>query len=159
MVLNFPTRPILMRWFSSFHQDEDVYTFFEPELPFDVTSITRNKPTDGPRLPAERRAALKLPASKSVAKSSQTKTQRPFPAPDRRTSNNKNSCGSLRRPSPEKISWSVLDLKGDNYFSCAVGRARTSARYLLSSSDDVVSFLNILANASSSCELFSGLHV
>ncbi|XVF18460.1 hypothetical protein REPUB_Repub11eG0023400 [Reevesia pubescens] len=140
-------------------KDEDVYTFFEPELPSDAISITRSKPTDGPRLPAERRAALKLPASRSGAKSSQTKTQqRPFPAPDKRSGNN-HSSGSLRRPSPEKISWSVLDLKGDNYFSCAVGRTRTSARYLLNSSDDVVSFLNRLANASSSCALFSGLHV
>ncbi|XP_021287464.1 alpha,alpha-trehalose-phosphate synthase [UDP-forming] 1 [Herrania umbratica] len=139
-------------------KDEDVYTFFEPELPSDMTSITRSKPTDGPRLPAERRAALKLPANRSGAKSSQTKTQRPQPAPDRRTSNN-HSSGSLRRPSPEKISWSVLDLKGDNYFSCAVGRTRTCARYLLGSSDDVVSFLNRLANSSSSCTSFSGLHV
>lgn len=141
-------------------KDEDVYTFFEPELPSDATSstiITRGKPTDGPRLPAERRTALKIPASRG-AKSSQTKAQRPFPAPDRRTSNN-NSSGSLRRPSPEKTSWSVLDLKGDNYFSCAVGRTRTSARYLLNSSDDVVSFLNRLANASSSCALLSGLRV
>ncbi|XWS10838.1 hypothetical protein CRYUN_Cryun38cG0032300 [Craigia yunnanensis] len=121
-------------------------------------SITRSKPTDGPRLPAERRAALKLSGSRSGTKSSQTKTQRPSPASDRKTGNN-NSSGSLRRTSPEKISWSVLDLKGDNYFSCAVGRTRTNARYLLGSSDDVVSFLNRLANASSSCTLFSGLHV
>ncbi|XP_022717365.1 alpha,alpha-trehalose-phosphate synthase [UDP-forming] 1 [Durio zibethinus] len=139
-------------------KDEDVYTFFEPELPSDATSITRSKPTDGPRLPAERRAALKLAASRSGAKSSQTKAQRPSPAPDRRAGNS-HSSGSLRRPSPEKISWSVLDLKGDNYFSCAVGRTRTSARYLLSSSDDVVSFLNRLANASFSCDMFSGLYV
>ncbi|KAG4204446.1 hypothetical protein ERO13_A04G044800v2 [Gossypium hirsutum] len=140
-------------------KDEDVYTFFEPELPFDALSIARSKPFDGPRLlPAERRPPLKLPASKSGAKSSlQKKTQPPSPAPDRRTSSYY-SCGSLlRHPSvPEKISWSVLDLKGDNYFSCAVGRTRTSARYLLGSSDDVVSFLNRLANASSSRDLVSG---
>ncbi|KAB2086722.1 hypothetical protein ES319_A04G053500v1 [Gossypium barbadense] len=108
-------------------KDEDVYTFFEPELPFDALSIARSKPFDGPRLlPAERRPPLKLPASKSGAKSSlQKKTQPPFPAPDRRTSSYY-SCGSLL------------------------------ARYLLGSSDDVVSFLNRLANASSSRDLVSG---
>ncbi|OMO92589.1 Glycosyl transferase, family 20 [Corchorus olitorius] len=139
-------------------KDEDVYTFFEPELPFDATSITRSKPTEGPRSPAERRAPMKLPSSRSGAKSSQTKAQRPLSASDRRTSNN-HSSGSSRRPSPENISWSVLDLKGDNYFSCAVGRTRTSARYLLGSSDEVVSFLNRLANASLSCTLISDLQV
>ncbi|GMJ13828.1 trehalose-6-phosphate synthase, TREHALOSE-6-PHOSPHATE SYNTHASE 1 [Hibiscus trionum] len=134
-------------------KDEDVYTFFEPELSFNALSMARSKPFDGPRLlPAERRPQLKLPASRSGAKSSsQTKTQRPFPPPDRRTGNYY-SNGSLQRPSvQEKISWSVLDLQGDNYFSCAVGRSRTSARYLLGSSDDVVSFLNRLVNASPSC--------
>lgn len=40
---------------------------------------------------------------------------------------------------------SVLDLKGDNYFSCAVGRKRSSARYLLKSSDDIVTLLKELA--------------
>lgn len=43
---------------------------------------------------------------------------------------------------------SVLDLKGDNYFSCAVGRKRSSARYLLGSSDDVVTLLKELAEGS-----------
>ncbi|TYG71395.1 hypothetical protein ES288_D05G392500v1 [Gossypium darwinii] len=140
-------------------KDEDVYTFFEPELPFDALSIARSKPFDGPRLlPAERSPPLKLPASKSGAKSSlHKKTQPPFPAPDRRTSSYYSGESLRRHPSvPEKISWSVLDLKGDNYFSCAVGRTRTSARYLLGSSDDVVSFLNRLANASSSSDLVFG---
>ncbi|KAK4481285.1 hypothetical protein RD792_012170 [Penstemon davidsonii] len=41
---------------------------------------------------------------------------------------------------------SILDLKGQNYFSCAVGRSRSNARYLLGSSAEVVSFLKELAN-------------
>ena len=49
----------------------------------------------------------------------------------------------------DMVSWnecsSVLDLNGDNYFSCAVGRKRSKARYLLDSADDVVSFLRNLA--------------
>lgn len=40
---------------------------------------------------------------------------------------------------------SVLDLKGDNYFSCAVARKRSNARYLLGSTDDVVTLLKELA--------------
>ncbi|GLU17773.1 hypothetical protein SLE2022_341270 [Rubroshorea leprosula] len=131
-------------------KDEDVYTFFEPELPWDGTSITRSKPTDGSKLSGEKRTALKLPASRSGgSKPSQTKTQRPVPNSEKR-SNNNHSWSTVRRPSPENISWNVLDLKGDNYFSCAVGRTRTGARYLLQSPDDVVSFLERLANASSS---------
>ena len=42
---------------------------------------------------------------------------------------------------------SVLDLKGENYFSCAVGRKRSSARYLLGSPADVVSLLKELADS------------
>ncbi|GKF81331.1 hypothetical protein Tco_0239933, partial [Tanacetum coccineum] len=49
--------------------------------------------------------------------------------------------------SPDKVSWNVLDLKADNYFSCAVGRTRTNARYLVPTSDDVVSFLKDLTQA------------
>lgn len=124
-------------------KDEDVYTFFEPELPSDTAGVPRIKPIEGNKLPTERRASLKLPASRGGSKSSsQSKTQRPEKKPAHH-----NNCGNARRPSPEKISWNVLDLKGENYFSCAVGRTRTSARYLLGSSDDVISFLKKLADA------------
>lgn len=43
---------------------------------------------------------------------------------------------------------SVLDLKGDNYFSCAVARKRSSARYLLKTSHDIVNLLSDLADHS-----------
>lgn len=125
-------------------QDEDVYTFFEPELPSDAVGVARTKATDGLKL--ERRL-LKPPASRSASKSSQTRIPRPSPNHDKKPTNN--TCGNSRRPSPEKISWNVLDLKGENYFSCSVGRTRTNARYILQSSDDVVSFLKELAVASS----------
>ncbi|XP_050368921.1 alpha,alpha-trehalose-phosphate synthase [UDP-forming] 1-like [Argentina anserina] len=74
-------------------KDEDVYTFFEPDLPTDIS-------------------------------------------------------GNARWPCPEKIQSNVLDLK-ENYYSCSVGTTRTNARYLLQSSDEVVSFLKELASASS----------
>ncbi|KAJ6770173.1 hypothetical protein OIU79_020918 [Salix purpurea] len=127
-------------------KDEDVYTFFEPELPSDGLAVARSKQNDGLKIPSDRRPSMKLPVIRSAPKSSQGKGQRPSLNPEKRTANH--SCESGRRASAEKISWNVLDLKGDNYFSCAVGRTRTNARYLLGSSDDVVSFLMKLANAS-----------
>ncbi|XP_065861625.1 alpha,alpha-trehalose-phosphate synthase [UDP-forming] 1-like isoform X2 [Euphorbia lathyris] len=127
-------------------KDEDVYTFFEPELPSDGIGIARIKPTNGLQLPGDRRPSMKPPASKSGPKSFPGKTNRPSTTEKKLNSN----CGTGRRQSPEKLSWSVLDLKGDNYFSCTVGRTRTNARYQLQSPDDVVAFLKKLANASSS---------
>jgi trehalose 6-phosphate synthase/phosphatase len=127
-------------------QDEDVYTFFEPELPSDPISIARTKASDGLKQPGDKKSSLKLPASKSGSKSSHSKTHQPLLNPDKRNTNH--ACGNGRRPSPEKISWNVLDLKGENYYSCAVGRTRTKARYTLGSSDDVVSFMKQLADAS-----------
>ncbi|KAJ6423519.1 hypothetical protein OIU84_024476 [Salix udensis] len=129
-------------------KDEDVYTFFEPELPSDGLGAARTKQNDGQKSPNERRPSTKLPtaSSRSGPKSSQSKAQRALTNPEKGNPNH--SCGNSRRASAEKISWNVLDLKGDNYFSCAVGRTRTNARYQLGSSDDVVSFLTRLANAS-----------
>ncbi|KAJ8898789.1 hypothetical protein K2173_006321 [Erythroxylum novogranatense] len=130
-------------------KDEDIYTFFEPELPSDGFGIIRTKQTDGLKLPGERRP-LKLPVGRTGSKSSQSKSQRPLPNTEMKTNNH--NCRSGRKPSssPEKTSFNVLDLKGDNYFSCAVGRTCTNARYLLVSSEDVASFLTRLSNASSS---------
>lgn len=130
----------------SLPQDEDVYTFFEPVLPVDLSSIARIKLNDGLKPQGERKSSLKLLANRNGTKSPHSKTQRPFPNSEKRTANH--SSGNARRPSPEKNSWNVLDLKVENYFSCAVGRHRTDARYLLASSDDVVSFLKQLADAS-----------
>lgn len=55
-----------------------------------------------------------------------------------------------RQSSPflNKLTWNLLDLERDNYFSCAVGKTRTKARYLLPTSDNVVSLLKGLAQAS-----------
>ncbi|GFS40705.1 trehalose-6-phosphate synthase [Actinidia rufa] len=126
-------------------KDEDVYTFFEPELPSDPVGIPRIKVADALKLPGER-PPLKLPVSKSSSKSPQSKAQRPLSSVEKKT--NIHICGSGWRSSPEKISWNVLDLKGENYFSCAVGRTRTNARYKLGSSVEVVAFMKELAGAS-----------
>ncbi|KAE9621580.1 putative alpha,alpha-trehalose-phosphate synthase (UDP-forming) [Lupinus albus] len=96
-------------------KDEDIYAFFEPELPSIGVCLPRGK---RPQANAEKKQANHI-------------------------------ARTPRRPAPEKTSWNVLDLKKENYFSCAVGRTQTNARYTLGSSDDVVSFLKELAAASS----------
>ncbi|XP_058221397.1 alpha,alpha-trehalose-phosphate synthase [UDP-forming] 1 [Rhododendron vialii] len=142
-------------------KDEDVYTFFEPELPSDTVGMPRTKVTDAFKIPGERRPPLKLQAatnksgSKSSSHSHSNKARVPQVQPNgaEKKANNNHICGSgnWRRPSlPEKTSWNVLDLKGENYFSCSVGRTRTNARYVLGSCDEVVAFLKELAEASPS---------
>lgn len=88
-------------------QDEDIYTFFEPELPPEASD-------------AEKRAARKHVYWRS----------------------------SSGQASPESAPLNVMNLAKENYFSCAVGRTRTRARYLLSSSDDVVALLKEMATPS-----------
>ncbi|KAB2604052.1 alpha,alpha-trehalose-phosphate synthase 1 [Pyrus ussuriensis x Pyrus communis] len=127
-------------------KDEDVYTFFDPDLPSGPIGLPRNKIPDGLK-PNERRSSLKAAAIKSGSKSSQSKAQRLLPNSEKKNANHNTT--NPRWPSPEKISWNVLDLKKENYYSCSVGRTRTNARYLFQSSDDVVSFLKELAGASS----------
>ena len=122
-------------------EDEDIYTFFEPDLPCDTMGAPRTRISDAIKPPGERRPLVKLQANRGGSKSSHNKKAN--------NNNNHNHMGGTgRRPSPEKNSWSVLDLKGENYFSGAVGRTRTTARYVLGSSDDVVAFLKELAEAS-----------
>lgn len=131
-----------------------MYRFFEPELPSNPFGVSRLKTGDGLKPSGERRPPFKAPGNKSGSKSSQNRLQQTFsnnekkflPNSENRTNGN---CANGRKPPPEKISWNVLDLKGDNYFSCAVGRTRTNARYTLTKSDDVVAFLTELARASS----------
>ncbi|KAJ6886159.1 hypothetical protein NC651_026751, partial [Populus alba x Populus x berolinensis] len=53
-----------------------------------------------------------------------------------------------RMSSPEGSS--VLDLKAENFFSCAFSRKQSDARYPLHSSDDVVALLKDLEESQSS---------
>ena len=143
-------------WHNDHHfrlnQDEDVYTFFEPELPSEsIIGLPRAKTNDALKSSGERRPPSKLQNSKSSSKSSQNRSQRHLLNPEKKSNSiNNGSQANGRRQSSEKISWSVLDLKGENYFSCTVGRTRSNARYMLGSSDDVVSFLKELAEGASS---------
>ncbi|THG03911.1 hypothetical protein TEA_002470 [Camellia sinensis var. sinensis] len=86
-------------------------------------------------------------------KASQYKVHRPLSTLEKRLRNHGNEIG-WRPKMHDQMSVhegsSVLDLRGDNYFSCAVGRKRSNARYLLGSSADVVSLFNEPALVSSS---------
>ncbi|KAF1002534.1 alpha,alpha-trehalose-phosphate synthase [UDP-forming] 1-like [Apium graveolens] len=130
-------------------KDEDVYSFFEPELPSEsIIGLPRAKINDSLKSPVDKRPASKLQNSKGSSKSLQNRSQRHPLNPERKNTNNSSTNSAQpngQRPSSEKVSWSVLDLKGENYFSCTVGRTRSNARYILGSSDDVVSFLKELA--------------
>lgn len=127
-------------------QDEDVYTFFEPELPCEILPAIRTKVADPVVAP--------IPHN-SLSKTARLKKQRSLSTLERR-SVNPVVRGAWRPIMRDKVSLhegsSVLDLKSENYFSCSVGRKQSSARYLLGSSDDVVALIKDLAECSSEVE-------
>ncbi|XP_061356394.1 alpha,alpha-trehalose-phosphate synthase [UDP-forming] 1-like [Gastrolobium bilobum] len=130
-------------------KDEDVYKFFEPELPSESSSIARAMLSNSYR-PS---SLPKFSANKSGSKASRYKKQHSLSNIEK--SQIDYASGDAWRPTyRDRISLhegsSVLDLKGDNYFSCAVARKRSSARYLLKTSHDVVNLLSDLADHSSS---------
>ncbi|KAK4255956.1 hypothetical protein QN277_008880 [Acacia crassicarpa] len=127
-------------------KDEDVFTFFEPVFPSIDLARPRAKETGIDEFCDDKRFPLKNPTSKSGPKASKnTNAQMP--------KSNSEMCNAPWIPTlgTETISWDILNLKRENYFSCAVGRTQSSARYTLgSSSDDVVAFLKKLAAAAAS---------
>ncbi|KAL0305564.1 UNVERIFIED_CONTAM: Alpha,alpha-trehalose-phosphate synthase [UDP-forming] 1 [Sesamum radiatum] len=118
-------------------KDEDIYTFFEPELPA------------GPASRSKIANSLNRFTSNSTGLAAFChKAPLPFPAPEKRSTSalgNGDWWSRMRERMTMHEGPSVLDLKGENYFSCAVGRKRSSARYLLGSSTEVVSLLKELA--------------
>ncbi|KAK9153184.1 hypothetical protein Sjap_000664 [Stephania japonica] len=134
-------------------KDEDIYSFFEPELPVDHASSSRAKHADVTKTPTEKLHSPKLTPSRSGSKHSQGKTSRNSVGSEKKTSDQNIGHNGLKWQMQESVKWhegsSVLDLNGDNYFSCSVGRIRSNARYLLGSSEDVVTFLMELALATS----------
>ncbi|KAL6567335.1 Trehalose-6-P synthase/phosphatase complex synthase subunit [Orobanche gracilis] len=126
------------------NKDEDIYTFFEPELPAGPAPTARAKIAN----------SLNRYTSTSTGFSALCrKAARPISGPDKKTNStilgNGNWWSRMREKMTMHEGSSVLDLKGENYFSCAVGRKRSSARYLLVSSGEVISLLNELANVGS----------
>lgn len=133
--------------FLFFIQDEDIYTFFEPELPAPSPSISRvNSPSPVNGLVPH------PSANKGGSNISCSSLKHPFSAPDKKPCSNGNGNGTgwwsaLREKITVHEGSSVLDLKSENYFSFTVGRKRSSARYLLNSSADVASLLDELAES------------
>ncbi|GFZ07150.1 trehalose-6-phosphate synthase [Actinidia rufa] len=126
-------------------KDEDIYTFFEPELRPKPAAVARTNMVSPIKSPKS-----KLSSGKSRPRASPNKPHRPLLTLEKRISNHGNGT-SLQPNRFDSMSVhegsSVLDLRGDNYFSCAVGRKRSNARYLLGSSTDVVTLLKELAEA------------
>ncbi|MCO5558802.1 hypothetical protein L7F22_012389 [Adiantum nelumboides] len=143
-------------------KDEDIYTFFEPELPYEREHMNNHKLLEG-KASADRRLGQK-DGVKTTSKSSSKAPGNPgdMKLPGERskagTSPNENGIQPKTASKKDKVieddferqeGSSVLDLEGDNYFSCAVGRKRSNARYSLASSEDVISFLKAIADSCS----------
>ncbi|KAK2642639.1 hypothetical protein Ddye_024402 [Dipteronia dyeriana] len=128
-------------------KDEDVYTFFEPELPFEPPPpIPRAKVAD-----AVRASKSQFSPGKSGTKVARFRKQRSLSAIERGVTNNLTTGGwwpTARDRMALHEGSSVLDLKGDHYFSCAVAKKRSNARYLLGSSSAVVALLKDLGEYS-----------
>ncbi|KAI5384827.1 variant 2, Trehalose-6-P synthase/phosphatase complex synthase subunit [Lathyrus oleraceus] len=135
-------------------KDEDVYKFFEPELPLESSPMAKAMLSNSHRLSSLPRASSTkggASSSKSGSKATYYKKQRSMSNIERRDLE-RTSSDPWRTTTRDRTSLhegsSVLDLKGDNYFSCAVARKRSSARYLLKTSHDIVNLLSDLADHS-----------
>ncbi|MQL99834.1 hypothetical protein Taro_032561 [Colocasia esculenta] len=127
-------------------KDEDIYTFFEPELPAEP-NCARAKAAEILKSSTERKISSKPSNMRNGSRATHGRAQKVSAGADRKTTGAVTGC----RPQQETMTChegsSVLDLKGENYFSCAVGRKCSNARYLVDSSDDVVTFLRELAES------------
>ncbi|KAF2931664.1 alpha,alpha-trehalose-phosphate synthase [UDP-forming] 1 [Oryza sativa Japonica Group] len=124
-------------------KDEDIYVFFDPEYP----SESKVKPDSSGSVSLDRRPNGRPSNGRSNSRNSQSRTPKAQAAPERSSSSSSSSQGTPNSHHDWREGSSVLDLKGENYFSCAVGRKRSNARYLLNSSEEVVSFLKEMADA------------
>ncbi|PHT90106.1 Alpha,alpha-trehalose-phosphate synthase [UDP-forming] 1 [Capsicum annuum] len=124
-------------------KDEDIYKFFEPEPNHGQAPTTRTKAASHLNRTTPNHSAGKSSgqrtASYKVGQQASTLEKKAV------SKDNKNFWSMLRDRMTVHEGSSVLDLKADNYFSCAVGRNCSEARYLLGSSADVVSLLKDLA--------------
>nr|GLL30310.1 alpha,alpha-trehalose-phosphate synthase [UDP-forming] 1-like [Ipomoea trifida] len=127
-------------------KDEDIYTFFEPELPVGPSASARVKMGN----PMNKNISNHL-SGKGGVREPCNKNLEPFLTSEKTFNSdeeNENWWSMMREKMTLHEGSSVLDLKGDNYFSCAVGRKCSNARYLLGSSADVVSLLKDLSDCS-----------
>ncbi|VFQ60303.1 unnamed protein product [Cuscuta campestris] len=123
-------------------KDEDIYTFFEPDLPHGPSARAK-LPNQTNKNASGKGGVIREPVKKSVE---------PF-FTSKSIDGNGNWWSLMREKMTVSEGSSVLDLKGESYFSCAVGRKRSCARYLLGSSAEVVSLLKNLSDCSSALPL------
>eukprot|EP00245_Coleochaete_scutata_P003168 TRINITY_DN14557_c0_g1_i3.p1 TRINITY_DN14557_c0_g1~~TRINITY_DN14557_c0_g1_i3.p1 ORF type:complete len:329 (+),score=72.03 TRINITY_DN14557_c0_g1_i3:134-1120(+) len=144
-------------------KDEDIYTFFEPEVsPERSDESGSGKPSDGERR-SDRKNASGRGGERSIhGKNKHHLTDKlhrlpgatkanSYTAPSDRNGGRDRDAGTSddKRDSRDDIpeeGISVIDLKGENYFSCAVGRKRSAARYSLGGSEEVYLMLKALAD-------------
>ncbi|GLT80169.1 hypothetical protein SLA2020_516230 [Shorea laevis] len=115
-------------------KDEDIYTFFEPELPPEPPAVPNPVKTSASKSSlsneGESKAAFRIEGSLRTLERCMTRPAKAPGAPRPLTLET--------TPSFHESYSAVLDLEGDNYFSCAVGRQQSKARYVLGSSDVAV---------------------
>ena len=167
---------------SFYMQDEDIYTFFEPELPHherDYMTNGRNVDAKGlmelqslPKVITPKNS-IKLNGSTGSCKSTSVGHSKSssgnlgsiqasaynnaLDVSSQMNGNHEKGGTKKGRPDePQQEGSSVLDLKGENYFSCAVGHKRSNARYSLPSSEDVVSFLKAIAASYIALSVWNG---
>lgn len=150
-------------------KDEDIYRFFEPEPPFDgeegsVRQGDSRRGGDHRGMRGGDRGGLgkaKVKLGEHHGHRKVTSNFQPH-SPDRNgrselavlARSGIREKGSLERSSVDSDDSSrsgeyvsVLDLNGEHYFSCAVGRKRSQARYSLHTSEDVVAMLKTIADS------------
>ncbi|KAK3119874.1 hypothetical protein QOZ80_9AG0676870 [Eleusine coracana subsp. coracana] len=116
-------------------KDEDIYVFLDPE--------SNVKPEAG-SASLDRRPNGRSSNGRTNSRNLPSRVQK-APAASERSSPSGHSTTTSNHDWREGLS--VLDLKGKNYFSCAVGRKQSNARFLLNSTEEVVSVLKELATA------------
>ncbi|KAL7590846.1 hypothetical protein Lser_V15G32456 [Lactuca serriola] len=121
-------------------KDEDIYTFFEPELPVATPTPTHSS------LGSPGNGFSPNHSARRTGSGSGSRSGGYFVSASDSEDDDSNGKRSSSTTMDVHKGPSVLDLQGDNYFSCAVGRKRSTARYLLNSSADVVTLLKKLAD-------------
>lgn len=116
-------------------QDEDVFTFLDPEPRTQRDHSYRKLENTKDRLRGNggRGNSMELTSNSRPSKWSLMRTKT-FPS-------------SLPEPDSVEALDAIIDVSTETYFSCAVGRKRSTARYSLPSSDEVVLFFKALADA------------
>lgn len=114
-------------------QDEDVFTFLDPEPQSQRDHSYKKLEHNRDRMRGKSMDCTSNGRPGKLTRWSLMKTKR-FPS-------------SLPEPEAAEELDAMLGVSTETYFSCAVARKRSTARYTLPSSDEVVTFFKALADA------------